>query len=138
MIDYSVHIDAPAEVVFDMFTDGDLLTEWMAREAKVDPNPGGQFRWVYENGDVVVGRFVEIDRPRRIVMRYGWETPVSRGIPPSSTEVEITFQDDAGATLLRLVHRGLPPAELATHRAGWEYFIGRLATRLAASDLPKP
>lgn len=131
MIDYSIRIEAPAEIVFGMLTDADLLTEWMAREAQVDRRPGGTFRWVYENGDVVRGQFVEIDAPRRLVLAYGWEEPASRGIPPGSTEVEITLEELDGATLLRLVHRGLPATEVESHRGGWEFFLGRLSARLA-------
>jgi uncharacterized protein YndB with AHSA1/START domain len=33
MIDYSIRIEAPAEIVFGMLTEADLLTEWMARDA---------------------------------------------------------------------------------------------------------
>lgn len=134
VIDYSIWIDARADLVFDMLTDAGLLTEWMAREAQVDRRSGGSFRWVYENGDVVQGRFVEIDAPRRLVMAYGWEKPVSRGIPPGSTEVEITLEEIDGATLVRLVHRGLPPSEVDSHRAGWEFFLGRLAVKLAGTS----
>jgi uncharacterized protein YndB with AHSA1/START domain len=131
MIDYSIRIQAPAEIVFRMLTEADLLTEWVAREAEVDRRTGGQFRWVYENGDIVLGRFVEIDAPRRLVLAYGWEEPVSRGIPPNSTEVEITLEESDGATLLRLVHRSLPAAEVESHQAGWDFFLTRLAERLA-------
>jgi uncharacterized protein YndB with AHSA1/START domain len=131
MIDYSIRIEAPAEMVFAMLTEADLLTEWVARKAEVDRRPGGQFRWIYENGDIVLGRFVEIDAPHRLVLAYGWEEPGSRGIPPSSTEVEITLEERDGATLLRLVHRGLPAAEVESHRFGWDFFLTRLAMRLA-------
>jgi uncharacterized protein YndB with AHSA1/START domain len=134
MIDYAIRIEAPADVVFDMLTDAGLLTEWMAAEARVDRRPGGEFRWIYENGDVVLGHFVEIDAPHRLVLAYGWERPASRGIPPGSTEVEITLDEEAGATLLRLVHRGLPATELGSHRYGWEHFFGRLAQRLSGTE----
>ena len=131
MIDYSIRIDAPATTVFEMLTEAELLIEWMAREAEVDRRPGGSFRWVYENGDVVLGRFVEIDAPRRLVMDYGWEEPVSRGVPPGSTKVEITLEEIDGATVLRVVHLGLPEAQIDSHRGGWEFFLGRLAAQLA-------
>jgi uncharacterized protein YndB with AHSA1/START domain len=131
VIDYAIRIEAPAEIVFRMLTEADLLTEWMASEATVDRRPGGGFRWVYENGDVVAGHIVAIDAPRRLVLAYGWEKPADRRIPPGSTEVEITLEETVGATLLRLVHRGLPSTELETHRKGWVVFLGRLATRAA-------
>jgi uncharacterized protein YndB with AHSA1/START domain len=134
VIDYAIRIQAPATVVFEMLTQAHLLTEWMAAEATVDPRPGGAFRWVYENGDVVAGRFVEIDPPRRVVLAYGWETPTSRAIPPGSTEVEITLDEVDGSTFLRLVHRGLPTSELASHRGGWEFFLGRLQAALEQEE----
>jgi uncharacterized protein YndB with AHSA1/START domain len=130
VIDYSVRIDAPAATVFAMLTEPNLLTEWMAREAEVDRRPGGTFRWVYENGDVVLGQIVEIDAPRRLVMDYGWEEPASRGIPPGSTKVEITLEEVDGATVLRLVHLGLPAEQVDSHWGGWEFFLARLATHL--------
>jgi uncharacterized protein YndB with AHSA1/START domain len=131
MIDYSISIDAPVDLVYDMLTDAALLTEWMAVSADVDHRPDGAFRWVYENGDVVAGRFLQLEPPRRLVLAYGWERPVERGIPPGSTVVEIVLEDDRGSTLLRLVHRGLPPGELESHRHGWEFFLGRLKSNLA-------
>jgi uncharacterized protein YndB with AHSA1/START domain len=134
LIDYWIHIKAPADVVFEMLTDAKLLTEWMAREADVDARPGGAFRWLYENGDVVLGHFVEIDPPRRLVLAYGWELPASRAIPPGSTRVEITLEEVDGSTQLRLVHLGLPAAEEESHRGGWAYFLGRLEQRLAAVE----
>ena len=128
MIDYAIRIDAPAALVFEMLTDAKLLTEWMARDADVDFEPGGRFRWVYENGDVVLGRFLEIDAPRRLLLAYGWEKPEARAIPPESTRVEITLEEVDGGTVLRLVHTGLPTHEVASHRDGWEHFIGRLGS----------
>jgi uncharacterized protein YndB with AHSA1/START domain len=131
VIDYAIRIEAPPTLVFAMLTDAALLTEWMAAAAHADVRPGGEFRWTYENGDIVLGSFVEIDPPRRVVFRYGWEQPAERAIPPRSTEVEITLAEVDGATELRLVHRGLPATELESHNHGWQYFLGRLAARAA-------
>jgi uncharacterized protein YndB with AHSA1/START domain len=132
VIDYDVHIGAPASVVFEMLTDAELLTEWMAVEAASEPRAGGAFRWVYENGDVVAGQYLELEPPHRLLLAYGWERPASRGIPPGSTRVEITLDDAAGDTVLRLVHVGLPAAQEEAHREGWDYFFGRLANQLAS------
>jgi uncharacterized protein YndB with AHSA1/START domain len=133
VIDYAIRIDAPAAVVFEMLTDASLLTEWMAAHADVDPRPGGAFRWVYENGDIVLGHIVEIDPPRRLVLAYGWELPASRAIAPGSTRVEITLHETDGATELCLVHVGLPAAQEESHRGGWAYFLRRLEQRLATA-----
>jgi uncharacterized protein YndB with AHSA1/START domain len=132
VIEHAIRIEAPAEIVYEMLTDAALLGEWMAREAHADPRPGGEFRWLYDNGDVVRGRFVELEPPRRLVLAYGWEIPASRRIPPGSTVVEITLDEENGVTLVRLAHRGLPASEVDSHRAGWEYFMGRLKAVVAA------
>jgi len=131
VIDYAVRIGAPASIVFEMLTDAELLTEWMAVEAASEPRVGGAFRWVYENGDVVAGQYLELEPPHRLLIAYGWERPASRGIPPGSTRVEITLDEAAGETALRLVHVGLPAAQEEAHRGGWNYFFGRLANRIA-------
>jgi uncharacterized protein YndB with AHSA1/START domain len=134
VIDYRIRIEAPASVVFDMLTDADLLTEWMAAEATSDPVPDGGFRWVYENGDVVRGRYLELERPHRLMLAYGWEVPASRGIPPGTTRVEITLSEVDGDTLLELIHHGLPAAAEPSHLGGWAHFLGRLANRFTPTE----
>jgi uncharacterized protein YndB with AHSA1/START domain len=127
MIDFELDIAAPATTVFKLLTEPDGLARWMVREAEVDLRPGGRFRWVYENGDVVAGEFVSIAAPHHLDLRYGWEHPADRGVPPGSTRVEISLSERDGTTRLRLVHTGLPDDQAREHRMGWEYFLGRLA-----------
>ena len=127
MIDFELDIDAPAATVFKLLTEPEGLARWMVREAEVDLRPGGRFRWVYDNGDIVAGEFVAIAAPHHLTLRYGWEHPADRGVPPDSTHVEITLSERDGATRLQLVHTGLPTQQVREHRMGWEYFLGRLA-----------
>lgn len=127
MIDFELDIEAPAATVFRLLTEPDGLVRWMVREAEVDLRRGGRFRWVYENGDIVVGEFIAIEAPHRLSFRYGWEHPADRGVPPGSTHVEVTLSERDGTTRLRLVHVGLPVEREREHRMGWEWFLGRLA-----------
>lgn len=137
MIDFDLDIEAPAATVFRLFTEPDGLTQWMVREAEVDLRPGGRFRWVYHNGDIVVGEFVAIDAPHRLSFRYGWEHPADRDVPPDSTTVEVILSERDGTTRLRLMHIGLPAERVNEHRMGWEWFLGRLArTATTAADTP--
>ena len=93
--------------------------------ATADPAPGGALRWTHPDGSTVVGRFVEVDPPRRVVFTYGWEDG-RMGVPPGSTTVEIDLVEEDGATTVRLVHHGLPPETVADHQVGWAYFLGVL------------
>lgn len=127
MIDFEIDINAPARTVFELFTDPEGLARWMVREAEVDLRPGGRFRWLYDNGDIVVGRFVDIEAPHRLTFRYGWKHPTDRDVPPDSTLVEVTLSERGDLTRLRLVHTELAASRETDHRAGWETFFDRLS-----------
>jgi uncharacterized protein YndB with AHSA1/START domain len=122
-------VRAPIDDVYALFTDADLFVEWMAEDATLDPVPGGVVRWVHPNGDVVSGRYVELDPPHRVVFTYGWERAEVE-IPPGSTtvEVDLVALGPAG-TRVRLVHRGLGDAAADAHAGGWAHYLARLRTR---------
>jgi hypothetical protein len=65
-----------------------------------------------------------------VVFSYGWEDG-RMGVPTGSTRVEIDLIEQDGATLLRLVHHGLPPETVEDHERGWSYFLGVLRDALA-------
>jgi uncharacterized protein YndB with AHSA1/START domain len=132
-------IHAPADAVFQHFTDPKLFGLWMAEGATLEPTPGGVVRWTHPNGDTVSGRYVEVDPPRRLVFTYGWERAEVE-IPPGSTTVEIdlvTLQD--GATLVTLVHRGLDDGAAEAHQGGWQHYLDRLRRSTEGEDVgPDP
>jgi uncharacterized protein YndB with AHSA1/START domain len=130
-------IRAPADHVFDHLVDPELFGQWMAKGATLDAVPGGAVSWTHPNGDTVSGRFVEIDRPRRLVFTYGWER-ADVEIPPGSTTVEIDLEtQDDGATLVTLVHRGLEDLAADAHTGGWAHYLDRLR-RTAEGAPPGP
>ena len=71
------------------------------------------------------GEFVEVAPPDRVVFTWGF-TNADVGVPPGSSTVEVTLTRDGSGTLLRLVHRGLPESELASHSGGWTGMLERL------------
>src|SRR6266511_4251997 len=76
----SVHIDADPERVFDHFTRPDAGVRWMGDYAALDPTPGGQFT-LDLNGVPVRGRYLAVDRPRRLLL--SWGTPALSGYHPA-------------------------------------------------------
>ena len=130
-IEITQRIDAPPEIVFAYLTDSQRFVRWMGVGAELDPRPGGRYRIDVDGVHIVSGEYQVIDPPRRLVMSWGWEGHPT--VPPGSTTVEITLTPEAGATVLRLRHLGLPDeAERRQHAEGWQLYSRQLAQLVAA------
>lgn len=129
---------APAEQVFDMFTDPRKLVTWIGISADLQPRPGGRFRFEVMPGQFCEGQYVIIDRPSRLVFTWGWTDP-GFGLPPGTSRVEVTLTrsgPDGRQTRLRLVHTGLAGDLGILHDDGWSRFLTRLTAVIA--DRPPP
>ena len=85
-------IEAPATEVYRQLSTVEGLHRWIAVDAVSEPVPGGRVQWTHENGATMVGRFLELDPPHRLVIAYGWKDDLM-GVPPESTIVEIDLTD---------------------------------------------
>jgi uncharacterized protein YndB with AHSA1/START domain len=145
LVEKHLFIDAPPGHVYALLTDAQLLMQWMAPVATIEPHLGGRITWTHINGDTVVGTFVELVPDRRVVFTYGWDR-LDVGIPPESTTVEIDLRPRDGGTELSLVHTGLLAPMADAHSGGWANYLHRLAAvaegrepgpdRLAAEQVP--
>src|SRR5262245_14047178 len=121
IVEQTVRIEARPETVWKYWTDPELLSEWWLGVAELDPRPGGVFGVEMSEGPTMLGEYVELDPFNRLVFSFGWE---QRGdvlpIPPGSTRVEVTLQEDAGDTIMVLRHTGLPSSMTGLHGEGWE------------------
>jgi uncharacterized protein YndB with AHSA1/START domain len=134
-LDLEFHIAASPETVFSFFVDPVKYRRWKGSEAELDPRPGGIYKVVMPSRDVVLGEYVEVDPPRRVIFTWGFEG--SAAIPPGSTTVEVTFQPgpQPETTLVHLRHRGLPDENArAEHGIGWSHFLERLAIAAPGGD----
>jgi uncharacterized protein YndB with AHSA1/START domain len=155
VVEHEIRVDARPETVFGFFTDPVRMVQWMGIEAVLDPRSGGVFRIAFHPPDeigefldatyetqpgrtstplrVVLGEYLEVDPPRRIAFTWGWEHE-RYAIPPQSTEVEVTFTSEGKGTVVHLAHRRLPRDTVPLHRAGWTYYLPRLAIVAAGGD----
>jgi uncharacterized protein YndB with AHSA1/START domain len=131
---HEIRIDAPPEVVFPYLTDPTRMVDWMGVGALLDPRPGGALRIEANGRDVVVGEYVEVEPPRRVVFTWGFDGAAPL-VAAGSTHVEVTLEPDGDGTLLVLRHHGLEGAARDPHREGWTHYLARLA-RAAAGDPP--
>jgi uncharacterized protein YndB with AHSA1/START domain len=130
---HEVVIAAPPEIVFPYLTDPMRMVEWMGVVAILDPRPGGTFRVDANGRDVVLGEYVEVEPPSRVVFTWGFEGQ-ERMVAAGASRVEVTLERDGDGTRLVLLHHGLAEAPRAAHAEGWAHFLPRLAS--AAAGVP--
>src|SRR5262245_41194944 len=75
----------------------------MGGGAVLDPRPGGEFR-LYISGVPVVGQYVEVDPPRRVVITWGREGSAS--FPAGASTLEVTLLREPTARSSRSFMRG--------------------------------
>ncbi len=127
-------VDGTPDEVFDAFTDADAMREWY-----ID-NPG----WEVEilSCDLRVGgttsvrfgsgaekyredmTYTEVERPARLVYDEDFVMPDGSSF---LTHITVTFEDQAGKTLMTIVQTGFPNVEQRdAHQGGWPGFLNRL------------
>jgi len=73
------------------------------------------------------GRFIVLDRPRRI--EHTWVSEATRGV---ESVVSLTFEPRGDKTQVTLRHTGVPDDEFGLqHREGWDFVLGAIEQRFA-------
>lgn len=125
VIERVIDIAASPETVFTLLTDPEQYVRWKGTRAKLEPRPRGAFDVGFANGGRVLGEYVEVVPNRRVVFTWGWDGP-DAVVKAGGSIVEIDLEPRGTGTRLRLVHRGLPVSERASHTVGWDFFLPRL------------
>jgi len=135
--------DAPADAVFDAWTNPEVLRRWWVVDpawrtpvAEVDLRVGGAYRLSMEDPDAgtrhtVGGEYREVLRPERLVYSWSWEQDAG-GTPHVST-VTVRFLAEGERTTVVLEHFELESRQSRdSHRAGWEGCLESLQARIFA------
>jgi len=127
------HISAPRAAVFALLTDPEKILRWMGTEAQLEAQPGGLYLVNVTGARFARGSFREVVPVHRLAYSFGWDG--SEEVPPGSSLVEIDLIDEAGGTLVRFTHSGLPDLEeCESHDKGWAYYLGRLTVAATGGD----
>ncbi|KAA0019493.1 SRPBCC family protein [Antrihabitans cavernicola] len=127
----SVEIEAHPDVVFDYLVTEAGMNAWMGQTATLDPRAGGEFA-VGIAGAAVRGRYLEVERPHRVVVSWGMAG--STDLPPGASTVAFTLTPIAIGTRVDLLHSNLPDAQLDGHNDGWTHFLARLRVAAAGGE----
>jgi uncharacterized protein YndB with AHSA1/START domain len=130
----------PPAMIYDEWLNPDALSDWMcprparATNIEIDPTIGGRLRIDIDEGGVqfvVTGRYVELDRPRRLSFTWScstWPDPTVESL------VTVTLEPRGDETLMTIRHDLLPPDLIDQHQSGWAHILGQLADELAAGE----
>ncbi|MHA1536427.1 MAG: SRPBCC family protein [Alphaproteobacteria bacterium] len=128
---------APPARMFDAWTRGDALAQWMRPyqmavvSAEADLRIGGYFRMALrgregEGESVIFGEYLEVEPPRRL--RFTWESPATFGRPTIVTLAISERGAEASETLIELTHERLhDELSVERHDAGWRDLFAKLA-----------
>jgi len=135
----------PRERVFEAWTTPEALKRWWCppgwepERMEVDLRVSGAFHLGMRrisDGSVagVKGRFLEVQRPKRIVYSWQWTHALK---DTSESRVTVEFVDELGGTRLILTHERLPDVPLwHRHRAGWIAACDRMEESLLDTQRP--
>lgn len=125
------------------FADPAVVRQWWSGELDAELIPGGRYLVNFSGlGRTMTGQVVAYDPAGSLEFTWGWDhepEPLPRTVAidavPAASSGGAASSGQAGATVLTLVHgphgTGADEDEArAVHRAGWEYFLPRLAACL--------
>ena len=127
----SVFVEAAPDDVFDCLVVPELMVRWMGDRALLHAVEGGRFE-LDINGVLIRGEFIEVKKPRRVVV--SWGQLGNDNLPPGTSRVTFELVAAPGGTMVTLTHDGLPEHEARKHAIGWPHFLDRLAILAAGGD----
>jgi uncharacterized protein YndB with AHSA1/START domain len=95
------------------------------------PRPGDAFHLDLE-GTVIVGRYIEVDPPHRLVI--GWDRQGTGTATPTPALVEITLTPTGDGTSVKVQLSGLSPEDDAVNLQLWMRHLDRSAAAFAGAE----
>lgn len=127
----SIDIDAAPDAVFEHLVTEAGLAAWLGVPGAVVAEPDGAFA-VDVAGYPVRGRYLEVDRPSRVVFTWGFAG--SEDLPPGASTVTVDLVPTPSGTRVELGHADLPDTEVPGHAEGWAHYAERLVLAAAGRD----
>jgi len=114
---HSVHVAAPAERVLEALTTLTGVRAWWSPVVAGSLDPGGEFHVGFVGLDETITLFVLARHDATVdwLVRRHTSAPEWAG-----SRISLALDADAGGTLLRVQHVGVPPDLVAP---GWEHFL---------------
>lgn len=134
------HYDAPAERVWQAWTDPRALSRWFGpgeegsvTQADLDLRPGGRYTIAFRTPDGeehrVSGAYEEVDEPRKLSFTWAWQST-----PDRVSFVTVRLDADGGGTRMSFRHERFSDRTARdNHEKGWTATLAKLDRYVAAS-----
>jgi len=129
LLDRTVRIEAPIDLVFQYFIDSERWASWWGEGSTIDGRPGGHVLIRLPGGVEVTGEVVAIEPPSTVTFTYGYASGAP--IPPGGSVVSIRLDADGDGTRLHLSHAFADEAARDGHVQGWRYQLSVFANVVA-------
>ena len=138
-IEREIRVEASPEVVFDVVSKPEHLSQWWPDQARYDPAPGsaGEIVFGADAGDCTVVGFTVVDADPPRTFSFRWTHP-SGEVAATGNSLLVTFEltPSRGGTLLRMTESGFREMgwsaavleqQYNEHITGWDFYLPRLA-----------
>jgi len=133
-IEREIFVEATPEIVYDVVSKPEHVSQWWPDEAHYEPSPGSTGEISF-GGNAVAFTVVEAQPPRTFTFR--WTHPIGAE-PVAGNSLLVTFEltPSGAGTLIRMSETGFREMgwEAATleeqyrdHVKGWDHFLPRIA-----------
>jgi uncharacterized protein YndB with AHSA1/START domain len=129
-------LPATRDQVYRTWTEPELFERWFTPPgnssvtAELDVRPGGRYRITLQRTELIpgtsyiVGSYLEVDPPERLVFTWGWEEPPPveglEALETLDSTVTVQFRDLGTSTEVSITHERLDTQELRDfHSWGW-------------------
>jgi len=127
-------VAASPESLFRHWVEPDLLAQWWAQEAEIDPRVGGEYVLSWPRmGWNLRGRYTRFEPGKQLGFTWNWDHE------PNLPErvVDVRFEPAAGGTRLAITHGPYSDTpedqqDRQSHLDGWQHFVQRLAEVVSA------
>ena len=128
---------ATRQRVFRAWIEPEALEHWLRPRGmsvtvrSLDARVGGSFRFELEDGSAIVGTYLHIVPPEKLV--FTWSGAAT---PGRESVVTLDFLDQGAVTEVVLTHEGLiTPEQRALAEGGWPSLLDALASVLSSPHL---
>ncbi|HEX6684410.1 MAG TPA: SRPBCC family protein [Candidatus Limnocylindrales bacterium] len=140
-IEREIHVDASPEVVFEVVSRPEHISQWWSDDADFEATPGavGELVWGDDRAQVAAIKVVKADPPRLFSFRWSY---AEGKVDDEANSLLVTFEltPSGTGTTIRLIETGFREMgweaakleeQYRDHIVGWDIFIPRLGEYVA-------